>query len=237
MKSVFFALFSVAVLAGSGLAQTTAAPKPPISGAITAVNASLNLVTVKTTTGETVDLTITPCSFILSPAAWRNRSDKGRQARHRRPRARRRTGSQLPTLSRPKSEGSPHHLCPHQGRSRRKWPKKEDEDWRQTRNHGQSDGDLHRQAKTCLIPSRAVPKRSSYAKAWRKDRIPPLFARFREKQRRQAQCFWRAQGRTTKFFTCLRNKNPEGTEIAAEKVVFGFFPPDRGDHQIGQRSR
>ena len=55
----------MAILASNGLAQTTAAPKPPVSGAITEVNASSNVVAFKSHNGEAVDLTITPHSYIL----------------------------------------------------------------------------------------------------------------------------------------------------------------------------
>src|SRR5215472_9605268 len=65
MKSAFFALFSVAVLSNVGFAQTPAAAQARVSGAITSVNPSSNLVTVKSTTGETMDLAVTPQSHIL----------------------------------------------------------------------------------------------------------------------------------------------------------------------------
>ena len=65
MKSVWIASFSIILLAGAVLAQAPKAAQTVVSGSITAVNAASNVVTVKTTTGETLDLTITPRSFIM----------------------------------------------------------------------------------------------------------------------------------------------------------------------------
>ena len=157
MKSVFFALFSVAILASSGLAQTTAAPKPPVSGAITAVDASSNAVTVKTTTGETIDLTITPHSFILHlPLGETDRTKAAKLAIGDLS-----AGEELVASYQLSADGKIKEARTIYVRTKadlEEMAKKEDEDWRKRGTTGNLSGVLIRQPRPS--PSRAAPKRS-----------------------------------------------------------------------------
>src|SRR5215475_2617806 len=63
MKCRWFVLFSIASTITAAFAQQPQATR--ITGAISAINAASNLVTVKTLTGDAVELSIAPRSHIM----------------------------------------------------------------------------------------------------------------------------------------------------------------------------
>jgi hypothetical protein len=217
MKSEFFALFSVALLASNGLAQTTAAPKPPISGAITAVNASSNLVTVKTTAGETVDLTVTPHSFILHlPIGETDRTKAAKLA----------IGDLAPgeelvasyQLSADQKVKEVRTIYVRTKADLDEMAKKDDEDWRKRGTTGNLIA-ISAEAKTFTIKSGSKEITVKPGEKTEYLRYSPDSAKSND-----AKLSSFAELKAGDEVHVLGNKNPEGTEIGAEKVVFGFFP-------------
>jgi hypothetical protein len=217
MKSVLFALFSVAILASGGFAQTTSAPKPPVSGAISAVSEASNLVTVKTTTGETIDLTVTPHSFILHLPLGETDPKKAAKLAIGDLSA----GEELVASYQLSSDGKVKEARTIYVRTKgdlEEMAKKDDEDWRKRGTTGNLSA-LSPAAKTFTIKSGSkdvavkVAEKTEFLRysadsAKSNDAKPSSFAELKAGDEVHV----------------LGNKNPDGTEIGAEKVVFGFFP-------------
>jgi hypothetical protein len=215
MKSVLFASFSVAILAGSGFAQTPA--QKPVSGAITAVNGSSNVVTVKSTTGETVDLTVTPHSFILHlPLGETDRTKAAKLAIGDLS-----AGEELVASYQLSADGKVKEVRTIYVRTKadlEEMAKKDDDDWRKRGTTGNLSA-LSPETKTFTIK---VGSKEVTVKPGEKAeylRYAPDSAKSTD-----AKLSTFAELKAGDEVHVLGNKNPEGTEIAAEKVVFGYFP-------------
>ena len=217
MKSLWFALSSFAVLASVGFSQTPAAPAARVSGAITAVNASSNLVTVKSTTGETVDLTITAHSFILHLPLGETDQKKAEKLT---------IGDLTPgedlvasfQVSADAKTKEVRTLLVRTKADMEALAKKDDEDWRKRGTTGNLAG-VDAAAKTFTVkagprditvkPSeKTVYLRYSPDSAKMADAKPSSFTELKPGDE----------------IHVLGDKNADGTEIAAEKVLFGNFP-------------
>ena len=217
MKSALFALFSLSILASSGFAQTTAAPQARVSGAIAAVNPSTNVVTVKSTTGETVDLAVTSHSFILHLPLGETDPKKAEKLA---------IGDLAPgdglvvsyQLSADQKTKEVRTIYVRTKADLAEMAKKDDEDWRKRGTTGNL-ASVDAAAKTFTIKSGSREITVKPAEKTEYLRYSPDSAKSTDAK---ASSF--AELKAGDEVHVLGNKSPEGTEIVAEKVVFGFFP-------------
>lgn len=215
MKQFFSILLLTTAAAVTGFAQ--AAKTPTLSGAITAVNAAGNVVTVKGSTGETVDLTVTPHSFILHLPPGETDVKKAQKLAIGDLSA----GEELVASYQVGADGKTKEVRTILVRTKddlAAMAKKEDEDWRKRGTTGN-------------LASVDAAAKSFTIKAGGKDVVvkPTDKTEYKQYSPDSANI---ADARTSSFAALkpgdevhvLGNKNPDGTEISAEQVVFGNFP-------------
>lgn len=217
MKSVFFTLFLAAVPAIGAFAQTPATAQARVSGSITAVNAASNLVTVKSVTGETVDLAITPHSFILHLPPGETDLKKAEKLS---------IGDLTPgeelvasfQLSPDTKTKEARTLLVRTKDDIAAMAKKEDEDWRKRGTTGNLVA-VNPAAKTFTVKAGARDFTVKPGEKTQYMRYSPDSAKISD-----AKPSSFADLKVGDEIHVLGNKNPDGTEIGAEQVVFGNFP-------------
>ncbi len=214
MKSRWFALFSIAATITCAPAQQPQGTL--IRGAITAISASNNQVTVKTLTGETVELAIAPRSHIMHLAVGETDMKKATELKLTDLVVGERLVATYQLGADKKNEART--LLIQTQADLDELAKKDDEDWRKrgtTANLETVDAaaktfTLKSGPKTILVkPAEKIEYlRYSPDSAKSSDAKPSSFAELKAGDEVHV----------------LGNKNADGTEIVAEKVVFGAFP-------------
>src|SRR5580658_1639600 len=211
--ATIFALTTLLLSAASAQTPATA----PLTGTVTAVNASANLVTIKSPAGESVDLTITPRSFILHlPPGERDikKAEKlkiGDLA----------VGERLVysfQLSADQKTKEARTLLVQTQADLDEMAKKDDEDWHKRGTTGNLTA-LDAAAKTFTIKSGS---KDINVKATEKAEYLEYAPDSAKSSDAKASSF--AALKAGDEVHVLGNKNADGTEIEAEKVVFGYFP-------------
>ncbi len=217
MKFASIALLSALSALAVWAQAPKAPPKPRVSGTITAVNPSSNTLTVKSTTGESVDLTVAKSSFILHlpPGETDQKKAEKLAITDLEP------GEELVATYQPSPDGKTKEVGTLLLRTKAdltSMAKVEEDDWRKrgtTGNLVSTDAG----AKTVTIKSGAreiVVKTSDktlysrYApdSAKSSDAKPSSFAELKPNDEVHV----------------LGNKTPDGSQIEAERIVFGYFP-------------
>lgn len=218
MKSVIFVPFAAAVLVAAGFAQTAPAAKtPPVLGAITAVDAASNLITVKSQTGETVQLTLTPHSFILHLPLGETDIKKAEKLTLNDVTP----GEELVASYQLSADGKVKEVRTLMLRTKAdlaEMAKKEEEDWRKRGTTGNL-ASVDAAAKTFTIKSGAKDIVVKPADKVEYMRYSPDSAKVAD-----AKPSSFAELKPGDEVHILGNKSPDGTSITAEKVVFGNFP-------------
>jgi hypothetical protein len=213
--ATIFALTSLLFSAAS--AQTPAPARLQITGSVTAVNAAANQVSIKTMTGESVDLIITPHSFILHLPPGETDPKKATKLTLGDLTAGERLVATYQLSSDQKTKEARTLLVETQA-DLDALAKKDEEDWRKRGTTGNLAA-LDAAAKTFTIKSGSkdiTVKPTEKAEfleyapdsAKSSDAKPSSFAALKAGDE----------------IHVLGNKNSDGTEIEAEKLVFGYFP-------------
>jgi len=214
MKSLCFH-FLAATLALGAYAQTPQQGR--VSGAITAVNAASNTITVKSTTGETVDLTIAAHSFILHLPPGETDVKKAQKLAI----GDLTPGEELVASYQLQPDNKTKEVRTILVRTQADladMAKKEEEDWRKRGTTGNL-ASLDPAAKSFVVKvgSKDVTVKSTDKTEY--TQYAPDSAKMSD-----AKPSTMAALKPGDEVHILGNKNPDGTEIAAEKVVFGNFP-------------
>ena len=215
MKSFCLLFFSI-ILAVGGFAQTPAKP-PQVSGTITAVNAGSNLVTVKTTAGETVELTIGPRSFIRHIPLGETDMTKAEKLAIGDLTA----GEEMVATYQPSADNKTKEVRTLVVRTKADidaMAKKEEDDWRKRGTTGNLAA-VDAAAKTFTMKVGAKDVTVKPAEKTEYMRYSPDSAKMSD-----AKASSLAELKPGDEVHVLGNKNPDGTEISAEKVIFGSFP-------------
>jgi hypothetical protein len=210
------AIFIPFVCIVSGVSAQTAAP-PPLTGTVTAVNAAGNQVTIKTLNGESVDLTISSHSFILHlPPGERDVKKADKLAIGDLTAGERLVASyQLSADGKTKEART---LLVQTQADLDALGKKDEEDWRKRGTTGNLAA-IDAAAKTFTIKAGAKDITIKPAEHVEYLRYSPDSAKSSD-----AKPSTFAELKAGDEIHVLGNKNADGTEIEAEKVVFGFFP-------------
>lgn len=215
MKSVFLTIFTLA--AAVGLAQTPAAKPNQISGSITAVDASAKTLTVKPATGDPLTLTIGDRSFILHLAPGETDLKKAEKLTINdltmgedlvatyQPSADHKTNDVRTILVRTKADVDA-------------MVKKQDDDWRR-RGTTANIASVNASAKTFIIKSGGKDVTVKSGDKAEYMRYSPDSAKMSDAKTSSV-----ADMKPGDEVHVLGDKNADGTEITAEKVVFGTFP-------------
>jgi hypothetical protein len=215
MKYALVAFILAAAIIPGVCAQTPAPAR--LTGTVTAVNASANLVSIKSLTGEPVDLTITPRSYILHLPPGETDIKKAAKL----------TVGDLVVgerlvatyqLSADQKTKEARTLLVQTQADLDEMGKKDDEDWRKRGTTGNLTA-IDAAAKTFTIKSGSkditvVPTEKveylqySPDSAKSSDAKPSMFTELKAGDE----------------IHVLGDKDAEGTKIEAEKVVFGYFP-------------
>ncbi len=217
MKSVRIALFSVTALVIAGYAQAPKAAQLRVSGTITAVNASSNLVSVKSTTGETVELTIAAGSHLLHLAPGESDMAKATKLTF---------GDLTPDegvvasyqLSADKKTNEARTLLIRTKADLEEMAKKQDDDWRKRGTTGNLAA-VDAGAKTFTVKAGAKDITVKPSEKTEYMRYSPDSARMSD-----AKAATFGDLKPGDEIHVLGDKNADGTEITAERVVFGNFP-------------
>jgi hypothetical protein len=210
------AIFIPFVCIVSSVSAQTAAP-PPLTGTVTAVNAAASQVSIKTLNGESVDLTLSSHSFILHlPPGERDvkKADKlaiGDLT----------VGERLVASYQLSADGKTKEartLLVQTQADLDALGKKDDEDWRKRGTTGNLAA-IDAAAKTFTIKAGAKDVTVKPTEHLEYLRYSPDSAKSSD-----AKPSTFAELKAGDEIHVLGNKNADGTEIEAEKVVFGFFP-------------
>ncbi len=217
MKQLFSVISLAAAVAVSGVAQNAPAKTPTVSGTITAVNAGSNLISVKSTAGETVDFTVTPHSFILHLPPGETDLKKAQKLAIGDLSA----GEELVASYQMASDGKTREVRTILVRTKddlAEMAKKEDEDWRKRGTTGNlASVDAAAKTFTIKLGSKDVVVKPGDKTEYM--RYSPDSAKMSD-----AKTSSFAELKPGDEVHVLGNKNPDGTQIEAEKVVFGNFP-------------
>jgi hypothetical protein len=209
--ATIFALTTLLLSAAS--AQTPA----PLTGTVTAVDAAANLVTIKSPAGESVVLAITPRSFILHLPPGEHDIKKAERLKI----GDVAVGERLVysfQLSADNKTKEARTLLVETKADLDELAKKDDEDWRKRGTTGNLTA-LDAAAKTFTIKSGSKDITVKPAEKAEYLEYAPDSAKSADAK---ASSF--AALKAGDEIHVLGNKNAEGTEIEAEKVVFGYFP-------------
>lgn len=216
MKSTCFAILLTALLAAGAFAQTPARP-PQVAGTITAVNAGSNLVTVKSAAGETIDLTIIPRSFILHVPPGETDMKKADKLtiNDLTP------GEELVATYQPSPDNKTKEVRTLLVRTKadlEAMAKKEDEDWRRRGTTGNL-ASVDAAAKTFVmkVGSKDVAVKPEEKAEYMEYSVDSA-------KMSDAKVSSISDLKPGDEVHVLGNKSPDGSSIAAEKIVFGDFP-------------
>jgi hypothetical protein len=215
MKFAWFTPFSVAVLVTGVFAQTP--PPARIVGSITAINASAHQVTVKSLTGETAELAILPLSHILHLPPGETDMKKAETLTI----GDLTVGEELVATYQPSADQKTKEARTLLVRTKadlEELAKKDDEDWRKRGVTGNLTA-MDAAAKSFTVKAGSKELTVKPEEKTEYLRYSPDSARSTD-----AKPSSFAELKAGDEVHVLGNKNAEGTEIAAEKVVFGFFP-------------
>jgi hypothetical protein len=210
------AVFALTALTVSAVLAQTAAPAR-LTGTVTAVNASANQVSIKTATGESVDLTITPHSFILHLAPGESDVKKATKMAVGDLVAGERLVATYQLSADQKTKEARTLLVQTQA-DLDEMAKKDDEDWRKRGTTGNLTA-LDAAAKTFTIKS--GPKEITVKPAEKAEYLQYSPDSAKSSDAKPSSF---ADLKAGDEIHVLGNKNAEGAEIEAEKVVFGYFP-------------
>jgi hypothetical protein len=209
-------VFILTALIVSAASAQTAAPAP-LTGTVTTVNASANLVTLKTSSGDSIDLTITPRSFILHLPPGERDMKKAEKLTIGDLTVGERLVASYQMSADQKTKEARTLLVQTQA-DLAEMGKKDDEDWRKRGTTGNLTA-LDAGAKTFTIKSGS--KEIAVKPA---EKIEYLQYSPDSSKSSDAKASSFAELKAGDEVHVLGNKNAEGTEIEAEKVVFGYFP-------------
>jgi hypothetical protein len=206
---------SLFIIVCGAAAQT--APPARLIGAVTAVNASANQVTIKSVTGETVDLAITSHSFILHLPPGETDVKKATKLTL----ADLTVGERLVAtyqLSADQKTKEARTLLVQTAEDLAEMGKKEDEDWKKRGTTGNVAA-IDAGAKTFTLKSGSKEITVKPAEKSEFLQYSPDSANISD-----AKPSSLAGLKAGDEIHVLGNKSADGTEIEAEKVVFGYFP-------------
>jgi len=204
-----------ALIVSAAFAQTAAPAR--LTGTVTAVNASANQISIKVATGETVDLTITPRSFILHLPPGETDIKKAAKLT-------------LGDVTAGERLVATYQLSPDQKTKEARtllvqtqadldeMAKKDDEDWRKRGTTGNLAA-LDAAAKTFTLKAGSKDITVKPTEKVEYLQYSPDSAKSSDAK---ASSF--AALKAGDEVHVLGNKNADGTQIDAEKVVFGYFP-------------
>ena len=214
MKYRWFVLISIASTITAALAQQPQGTR--ITGAITAVNASNNAITVKTTTGESVELSIAPRSHIMHLAVGETDMKKATDLKFSDLVVGERLVASYQAGADKKNEART--LLVQTQADLDEMAKRDEEDWHKRGTTGNLDA-ADAAAKTFTM--KVGPKTITVKQAEKVEflRYSPDSAKSSD-----AKPSSFADLKAGDEVHVLGNKNADGSEIVAEKVVFGSFP-------------
>jgi hypothetical protein len=214
MKSVFCVLFVAAASVVSAWAQTPASAQNRVSGTITAIDAAKRTVTAKSTTGETVELTVPEKAFVRHLGLGQAKPEDIKFSDLA-------TGQEFVATFTPSPDGKTKEVRTIYIRTKSDLDamvSKQDEDWKKRGTTGNlSAVDAASKSFTIKVGSKEIKvkpaekaeyMRYSADSAKMSDAKPSSFAELKAGDEVHV----------------LGDKNADGTEIAGEKVIFGTFP-------------
>jgi hypothetical protein len=217
MKRYLLVFFFGAATASVMFAQTPASKTPVVTGSITAVDSSANTITVKSTSGETVGLSVTPRSFILHLPPGETDMKKAQKLAI----GDLTPGEELVASYQVGPDGKAKEVRTLMVRTKADldaMAKSEEEDWRKRGTTGNlASVDAAAKTFTVKVGSKDIVVKPT-------DKTQFLEYSPDSAKMSDAKPSSLAQLKPGDEVHVLGNKNPDGTEIDAEKVAFGNFP-------------